>query len=150
MSVEQYLIYRLRLRGERAMRQRRRLKWVMENCELEEVADQRIGLLSHGFKKRIGLADAMMQHPRLLLLDDPLTGLDVGRRKKIGAALTDFSAHAAVVLAGHEIDEMLQWCTRFIVLSEGKISASYRTTEYERDELSCLLRGAVSGSGEGV
>lgn len=131
------------------MRQRRRLKGALEICDLEEVANSIIRSLSQGYKKRIGLADALMQHPRLLLLDDPLAGLDINRRKKIGTALTGFSAHAAVLLAGHEIREMLDWCTRFIVLKEGVVDAIYRSAEHKRSELERLLRQGIGGADEG-
>jgi ABC-2 type transport system ATP-binding protein len=149
MTVEEYLLYRLKLRGESSMRQRRRLKGALEICDLEEVANSIIRSLSQGYKKRIGLADALMQHPRLLLLDDPLAGLDINRRKKIGTALTGFSAHAAVLLAGHEIREMLDWCTRFIVLKEGVVDAIYRSAEHKRSELERLLRQGIGGADEG-
>ena len=149
MRVEEYLLYRLKLRGERSMRQRRRLNGALELCDLTDVADSVIGSLSQGFKKRIGLADALMLHPRLLLLDDPLAGLDVNRRRKIGSALTGFSAHASVILAGHEINEMLEWYTRFVVLQEGALKAVFRTAEHERAALEKLLREAVGSDDEG-
>lgn len=149
MSVEEYLVYRLRLRGERSMRQRRRLNGAMDLLDLNDVSDCSIKSLSQGYKKRIGLADALMQHPRLLLLDDPLAGLDVNRRRKIGSALTGFSAHASIILAGHEISEMLEWCTRFVVLQEGKLKAVFRSAEHERAELEQLLHAGIGSDDEG-
>ncbi len=149
MTVEQYLIYRLKLRGERSSRLRRRLANALEASGLETVAASAIHSLSKGFKKRVGLADAMAQHPRLLLLDDPLAGLDAESRRHIGASLTDFSTHSGVIVAGHEIDEMLNWCTRFIVLSEGRISAVYRRAEHEREALKIILQRAVSRGNRG-
>ena len=150
MTVEGYLLYRLKLRGERSMRQRRRLNGALDLFDLDDVAGTVISALSHGYKKRIGLADALMQHPRLLLLDDPLSGLDVNRRRRIGSALTDFSAHASVILTGHEISEMQEWCTRFIVLQEGTLKAVFRAAEYERAELEQLLRAGIGSDDEGV
>jgi ABC-2 type transport system ATP-binding protein len=120
----------------------------LELCDLEDVKKSEINLLSQGFKKRIGLADAVMLHPRLILLDDPLASLDIGHRKQIGTALTSLSAHSAVILAGHEISEMLDWCTRFIVLKDGEIEAFYRTGEFDRAELKHILTSAVSARDE--
>ena len=149
MTVEQYLRYRLRLRGERVLRERRRLKGALELFDLEDVRRCEIGSLSHGYKKRIGLADALMLHSRVLLLDDPLAGLDVGRRRKIGSVLTALSAHSAILLAGHEIGEMLEWCTRFVVLKDGEVQTLYRAGEFEREELEHILTDAVSAGDKG-
>ncbi|MFO7937187.1 MAG: ABC transporter ATP-binding protein [Kiritimatiellia bacterium] len=135
MRVDEYLLYRLRLRGERNLRQRRRLNGALELCELKDAAGSLIKTLSQGYRKRVGLADALMQHPRLLLLDEPLAGLDQMQRKRIGSVLTSFSAHASIILAGHEINEMLEWCTRFIVLKHGELKTILRAAEYERAEL---------------
>jgi len=149
MNVEEYLLYRLKLRGERNLRQRRRLNGALDLCDLNDVAGKTIRSLSQGYKKRIGLADALMQHPRLLLLDDPLTSLDVQRRKRIGSVLTSFSAHASIILAGHEISEMLEWCTRFLVLKEGGVKAIFRTADYGRQELESILRASIGVDEEG-
>ena len=102
MTVEGYLTYRVRLKGERSLRVRRRVGETLEMCGLEELRKTRVRLLSHGYRKRLGLADALVMHPKLLLLDDPLAGLDVPHRRKAAAVLTAASARSAVVLAGHE------------------------------------------------
>jgi len=149
MTVETYLTYRVRLKGERSMRVRRRVSEALEMCGLEEVCKTRIRLLSHGFRKRVGLADALVQHPKLLLLDDPLAGFDTPQRKKTASVLTAASARAAVMVAGHEIHEMLEWCTRFVVLSKGRVTAMYRTSDYNRLELSQLLERQIAGEADG-
>lgn len=135
MTVEAYLTYRVRLKGERSMRVRRRVSEAMELCGLGEMGKTRVRLLSLGYRKRVGLADALALHPKLLLLDDPLAGLDARQRKKTAAVLTAASARSAVLVAGHEIQEMLGWCTRFVVLTRGRVAALYRVSDYARDEL---------------
>ena len=139
MTVESYLTYRVRLKGERSMRVRKRVSEALEMCGLDEVFQTRIRLLSHGYRKRVGLADALLLHPKLLLLDDPLAGLDVRQRKKTAAVLTAFSSRAAIIVAGHEIHEMLDWCTRFLVMDKGRAVAMYRTSDYNRAGLARLL-----------
>jgi ABC-2 type transport system ATP-binding protein len=139
MTVESYLTYRVWFKGERSMRVRKRVSEALEMCGLDEVYRTRIGLLSQGYRKRVGLADALLLHPKLVLLDDPLAGLDVRQRKKMAAVLTAASARAAVIVAGHEIQEMLDWCTRFVVLDKGRVAATYRTNEYNRAELAQML-----------
>jgi ABC-2 type transport system ATP-binding protein len=149
MTVEGYLTYRVCLKGERSLRVRRRVSETLEACGLGEERRTRVRLLSHGFRKRLGLADALVMHPKALLLDDPLAGLDVPHRRKIAAVLTAASARAAVVLAGHEIHEMLEWATRFIVLNRGRVCATYRVSEHGRAELARLLERQISASGAG-
>lgn len=151
MRVEEYLIYRLRLKGERHMRVRRRVAEAMALCGLEAVAEEGVGRLSQGYRKRVGLADAMILHPKLLLLDDLLAGLDVAQRKRTAAVLSAASSRAAVLVAGHEVGEMLEWCTRFVVLKGGRVAAMYRTSEYSREELARTLEWQVSAAAdEGV
>ncbi len=149
MTVEGYLTYRVRLKGERSMRVRRRVGEMLEDCDLKEVRQTRVRLLSHGFRKRLGLADALAMHPKLLLLDDPLAGLDMVHRKKAAAVLTAASARAAMVLAGHEIHEMLEWCTRFIVLHRGRVSGMYRVSDYNKAELLRILERQIATGGGG-
>lgn len=149
MTVEEYLTYRVRLKGERSLRIRRRVSETLEACGLGEERKTRVCLLSHGFRKRLGLADALVMHPKALLLDDPLAGLDVPHRRKVASALTAASARAAVVLAGHEVHEMLEWCTRFIVLRRGRVCATYRVGEYGKVELARLLESQLDGGAGG-
>ena len=149
MTVEEYLTYRVRLKGERNLRVRRRVSETLEQCGLAEACRTRVLLLSHGYRKRLGLADALVMHPRLLLLDDPLAGLDVPHRKKIAGILTAASARAAVVLAGHEIREMLEWCTRFVVLHRGRVAAMYRVSDHTQADLARLLECQIAAGTDG-
>ena len=149
MTVEAYLTYRVRLKGERNLRVRRRVFEMLEQCGLENEHQTRVGLLSLGYRKRLGLADALVMHPKLLLLDDPLAGLDMPHRKKIAGVLTAASARAAVVLAGHEIHEMLEWCTRFVVLQRGRVAATYRVSDHNREDLARLLELQIAAGNDG-
>ena len=144
MTVEEYLVYRVRLKGERNLRVRRRVEETLEQCGLSEERRTRVHLLSHGFRKRLGLADALVMHPKLLLLDDPLAGIDVPHRRKIASVLTAASSRAAVVLAGHEILEMLTWCTRFVVLHRGRVTGLYRVSEHNQADLARILENQVA------
>jgi ABC-2 type transport system ATP-binding protein len=145
MRVEDYLSYRVRLKGERALRVRRRVADALETCGLADMGQARIRLLSHGYRKRVSLADAMATHPKLLLLDDLLAGIDRPQRKRCGEALSAASSRAAVIVTGHEIDEMFDWCTRFIVLHKGRLAANVRTGTYSRAELLAILDRAAAG-----
>lgn len=120
MTVSGYLAYRSRLKGERPSRVRRRVAETISACGLERVAWDRIAPLSRGWRKRIGIADALLRRPRLLLLDDPLAGLDEESRRRLADLVSGASARAAVLVTGHEPREMAGWCNRTLRLDEGK------------------------------
>jgi ABC-2 type transport system ATP-binding protein len=147
MTVEGYLTYRVLLKGERNLRVRRRVSETLSACGLEEARKTRVQRLSRGLRKRLGLADALVMHPKALLLDDPLAGLDAPHRRKLASVLTAASARTAVILAGHEVHDMLQWCTRFIVLRGGRVAAAYRASEHGRADLARALEREVSAHG---
>lgn len=149
MKVEEYLTYRVLLKGERSLRVRRRVSEALEMCGLNEVASTRIRQLSQGYRKRVGLAEAVAMHPRLLLLDDVLAGIDAGQRKKTAALLSAASSRSAVLVSGHELHELLPWCTRFLVMAQGRIVASLRAGDYSRAELLGLLESHVAGAQTG-
>ena len=149
MTVEGYLTYRVRLKGERSMRVRKRVSETLEMCGLDEMRKTRVRLLSHGYRKRLGLADALVMHPKLLLLDDPLAGLDMPHRKNAAALLTAASSRAAVILAGHEVAEMLEWCTRFVVLHRGRVTGLFRVSDYNKSDLLRILERQITAGNSG-
>ncbi|MGN0853692.1 MAG: ATP-binding cassette domain-containing protein [Kiritimatiellia bacterium] len=120
MAVQDYLKYRARLRGELSKKIRHRVEEALELCALEAHAASRIEVLSQGLRKRVALADALLLRPRVLLLDDLLAGLDIDTRETIGGILAALSSFAAIVLAGHELDEMASYVTKYVVLKRGK------------------------------
>lgn len=135
MTVEEYLTYRLKIKGERQLRVRRRIDEVVTLCRLDEQRKTIIRLLSCGYRKRVGLADVLTTHPSVLLLDDPLAGMDLPQRKRVAAVLTSVSGRSSIVLAGHEVGFFLEWCTRFVVLYRGRMVGMYRVRDYDRDIL---------------
>lgn len=148
MSVTDYLVYRAKLKGERAPRIRRRVTDALATCGLAEVASQEIASLSKGYQKRVGLADAMLRRPKLILLDDPLAGLDAASRTRTGEILSAASVRSAIILAGHEIHEMIGWCTRFLVLRQGRLVYATRMTEPEREAQYQVIMRELDGQGE--
>lgn len=150
MKVEEYLTYRLKLKGERQLRVRRRIDEVIAQCRLEEHRKTAMRLLSWGFRKRVGLAEALTTHPSVLLLDDPLAGLDLPQRKQLAEVLTSVSGRSTIVLAGHEISFLLEWCTRFLVLHRGRMVGLYRVHDYEKDVLLRKIEQLITyGKGDG-
>lgn len=121
MEVRAYLKYRALLRGEMSKKIRHRVMEAMELCGLEGVAERPLGMLSHGLRRRVALADAILLRPRFLFLDDLLAGLDVEARSSLSRVLAALSSFAAVVVAGHELDELAAHASKFLVLKGGRV-----------------------------
>jgi ABC-2 type transport system ATP-binding protein len=124
MTVKAYLAYRARLKGEPEKRIKRRLGEAGDTCRIGDLMKRHIRTLSFGQKKRVALADAMLLRPRVLLLDDVLAGLDRGMRESSGTIIASAAAFSSVIVTGHELEDLAKWCTRFLVLCGGRISAS--------------------------
>ena len=147
MSARDYLVYRAKLKGEPSKRIRRRLSEASEICGLSAILSRRIGGLSAGQKKRVAFADAIMLRPRILLLDDLLSGLDVEMRKAMGGILSSMAAFASVVATGHEIYDLAKWTTRFLVLRGGVVSAAIPAAGADTAALAARVENALAGEG---
>ena len=147
MSVKEYLRYRARLKGEPAKRVRRRVTEAVELCQIGDVLRTPIAALSAGQRKRVAIADAMILRPRVLLLDDFLSGLDGSMRSATGALLSSAVAFSSVIVTGHELEDLAKWTTRFLVLRDGVISASVETAGLEIPVLRERLDAAMEGGG---
>ena len=121
MTVKDYLKYRANLEGEVPKKSRHRVLEAMDLCGLSARADARVDALSQGLRKRVALADAILLRPRFLFLDDLLAGLDAGTRLSVGRILRSVSSFAAIVVSGHELDELQELSTKFLVLKDGRL-----------------------------
>ena len=121
MTVKDYLKYRANLKGEVPKKIRHRVLEAMDLCGLSARADARVDALSQGLRKRVALADAILLRPRFLFLDDLLAGLDAWTRLSVGRILRSVSSFAAIVVSGHELDELQELSTKFLVLKDGRL-----------------------------
>ena len=148
MTVKEFLVYRAALKGEIPKRVRRRVDEACEMCRVSDLLRAPIRGLSAGLKKRVALADALLLRPRVLLLDDFLAGLDSEMRESAGAILSDAAAFSAVIVTGHELDDLARWTTRFLVLRDGVISSSISAAGVDRvalrGRLEVVLKGGAS------
>lgn len=135
MTVREFLRYRAALRGESRRRIRHRVMEAMDLCGLDPVADRRLDTLSRGLRKRAALADALLLRPHYLFLDDLMAGLDGSMRRSFGAVLKAVSSFAAVLVAGHELEELSQWATKYYVLKDG-VAVGVKTVQGARTILS--------------
>ena len=153
MTVKEYLHYRALLKGEMSKRIRRRIDEACETCRIAHLLRTPIRSLSAGLAKRVAFADAILLRPRVLLLDDLLAGLDSGMRADMGEIVSAAAAFSAVVVTGHELDDLAKWANRFLVLKDGVISSTITAVgappEAVRAKLDAALRGAPPAKEDG-
>lgn len=123
MTVTEFLTFLGQLRGMSAAALRQRLPTVIQTCQLEGVEHRVIGELSHGYKKRVGIAQAIIHQPRLVILDEPISGLDPRQISEMRAVIRGLAAEATVLVSSHILSEISQTCDRLLVLNEGRLVA---------------------------
>ena len=124
MRVREYLRFRARLKGLARKRCRQRVDVVMEQCGLTEVRRRIVGQLSKGFRQRVGLADALVHEPELVILDEPTIGLDPNQIRSVRQLILSLANSHTVLISTHILSEAELTCTRIVILREGKVLAS--------------------------
>jgi ABC-2 type transport system ATP-binding protein len=124
MRVREYLRFRARLKGLRGKRGRERTDIVMEQCDLTQVSRKIIGQLSKGYRQRVGLADALVHEPELIILDEPTIGLDPKQIRSVRQLIKDLGREHTVLISTHILPEVEMTCSRVLILHEGKILAA--------------------------
>ena len=104
-----------------AARRRERIEEVISKIHLEKVMHQRIETLSKGFKRRVGLAQALLHDPPILVLDEPTDGLDPNQKHEVRALIQQMRPEKAIVISTHILEEVDAVCTRAIVIAAGKV-----------------------------
>src|SRR5476651_1432416 len=97
---------------------------VKELCSLKDVENKIIGTLSKGYRQRVGLADAMVHDPDLLILDEPTIGLDPNQIRAVRDLIKDLGKHHTILLSTHILSEVELTCARVLVINRGRIEAS--------------------------
>ena len=124
MRVGEYLRYRANLKGVPGSKVRERVGDVVELCSLREVERKIIGNLSKGYRQRVGLADAMVHNPELLILDEPTIGLDPNQIRQVRELIKNLGGKRTVLISTHILPEVEIMCSRVIVIHKGEIRAS--------------------------
>jgi ABC-2 type transport system ATP-binding protein len=124
MRVREYLRFRARLKGLGLKQSRQRVDVVLEQCGLTEVSRRIIGQLSKGFRQRVGLADALVHEPELLILDEPTIGLDPNQIRSVRQLIKGLAAAHTVLISTHILPEAEMTCHRVVIMYEGKILAA--------------------------
>ncbi len=139
MTVRDYLEFAGRLRGVDKTRIASRIADVVTLCHLEEYYNVLIGKLSRGFRQRVGVAQAVIHEPPVLILDEPTMGIDPIQVAQTRQLIKDLGKEHTILLSSHILPEVEMVCDRVIIINEGRIIAEDRI-----ENLSALLRGAQS------
>lgn len=123
MRVLEYLRFRARLKGLSRSRRNARIARVMEESGVERVKRRVIGTLSRGYRQRVGLADALLAEPRVLILDEPTVGLDPEQVRQFRQVLRQVGRDRTVILSTHILSEVELVCSRVVIINKGRVVA---------------------------
>src|SRR5271154_3907774 len=124
MRVREYLKFRARLKGLGRSRTRERVDAVIAQCGLTEVNKRIIGQLSKGYRQRVGLADALVHEPELIILDEPTIGLDPSQIRSVRHIIKELGRRHTVLISSHILPEAEMMCSRMLIMYDGKILAA--------------------------
>src|SRR5665213_2715167 len=124
MRVREYLKFRARLKGLGRARSRQRVDAVIAQCGLADVNKRIIGHLSKGYRQRVGLADALVHEPELIILDEPTIGLDPSQIRSVRALIKSLAGKHTVLISTHILPEVEMMCGRVLIMFDGKILAA--------------------------
>jgi len=151
LRVDEHLRYRARLKGLSSRRAASRIHEVLELCDIREVLRRPLGVLSRGYRQRVGLADALLAEPEVLILDEPTSGLDPRQAAEVRRLIARLRERSTVLLSSHVLGEVEQVCDRIIILAEGEVKArETRDGWTERLERAGRLELLLAGGPEDV
>lgn len=137
MTVSSFLRFISRIKGVPPAKEKERVDAVVHKCSLESVYKRLIGHLSRGYRQRVGLAQALIHDPEVLILDEPTIGLDPAQIIEIRQLIKGLAGNHTVILSSHILPEVEQTCARVVIINKGKIIAIDSP-----EKLSMSLRGA--------
>lgn len=145
MYVREYLRFFVGLRSKEqgAKNKDQLVEELIERVGLQREAHKKIGQLSKGYRQRVGLAQAMIGDPELLILDEPTTGLDPNQLEDIRALICEMGAQRTVILSTHILQEVKQMCNRVIIIDHGEVKVDKPISEIA--DLEATFREATAG-----
>jgi ABC-2 type transport system ATP-binding protein len=154
MTVEDYLSFCARIKGVPKSERGSRLKSVMERTQIADMARRHCAKLSKGYRQRVGLAQALLHNPEVLILDEPTAGLDPKQINETRRLIKGLGGDHTVILSTHILPEVSQTCNRIVIINRGRVVAVDTP-----DNLTARLRGsetmyvqvdAMGGDAEGM
>ena len=143
-TVDEYLQYCARLRGLDRSQAAAAVVNSKRECDLASVGSRLIGNLSKGFKQRVGIAQALLHRPQVVILDEPTSGLDPNQIRAVRATIKALTQNHAVILSTHLLSEAQTLCSRVAILHHGRIAFNQRIDQAQ-DALQVHLGGALPG-----
>ncbi len=153
MTAQTFLDFIAEVRGLTGNEKRRRVEETINKVNLEGVVYQPIETLSKGFKRRVGLAQAILHDPEVLILDEPTDGLDPNQKHEVRALIKEMAAEKVIILSTHILEEVDAVCTRAVIIAAGKLVADGTPTELEarspqHNSVTLALRGTDKKTAE--
>jgi ABC-2 type transport system ATP-binding protein len=124
MRITEYLRFRGGIKGLYGAQRRQRIDYVLKRCWLDDVRRQVIGTLSKGYRQRVGLADALLASPPVLILDEPTAGLDPTQIRSTRSLIRELGREHTILLSTHILSEVEMTCDSAIIIHEGRVAAS--------------------------
>jgi ABC-2 type transport system ATP-binding protein len=142
MRVEEYLNYRAKLKGVDRKERQQRIDFCLDRCRIREVRRRLLGTLSKGYRQRVGLADAMVHDPPILILDEPTTGLDPVQIRETLALIKELGDQHTILLSTHILSEVETICEQVIIINAGRLGLAEKLAELDSDAVIVLeVRG---------
>jgi ABC-2 type transport system ATP-binding protein len=133
MRVEEYVHFRAKLKGVPRKERLGRVDYCLDRCRLKEVRRRLLQTLSKGYRQRVGLADAMVGDPQILILDEPTSGLDPLQIRETLALIKELGERRTVLLSTHILSEVEAVCERVIIIAAGRVGLSKTLDEIESE-----------------
>src|SRR5262245_33033346 len=133
MRVEEYLLFRAKLKGVDRKARPGRLAYCLDRCRVREVRRRLIGTLSKGYRQRVGLADALIHDPAILILDEPTTGLDPLQIRETLGLIRELGEQHTIILSTHLLAEVEVVCRRVIIVDAGRIGLDRNLADLATD-----------------
>ena len=145
MTPLQYLEFIAQVRQLSGQKKIDRNKEVIERLHLDKVLNQSIDTLSKGFKRRVGLAQAILHDPEVLILDEPTDGLDPNQKFEVRELIKSISPEKVIVISTHILGEVDAICSRAIIIADGKILADDTPEGLRSNKMDDIFREITSG-----
>jgi ABC-2 type transport system ATP-binding protein len=123
MTVDSYLHFVAKIKGARSNQRKAQVDEAIEKCNIGDVRTRIIGKLSKGYKQRVGLAQALLNSPEVLILDEPTIGLDPKQIHEVRSLIKNLASSHTVILSTHILPEVSMTCNRVVIINRGKVVA---------------------------